>query len=512
MRLAMLTKEVSPLQTSGDLGQEISGLYYDSRQVTPGGLFFALKGVAADGHLFIAAARLAGAVAVVLEDESFAPEGMAWIKVADARHAMSVMAAAYYGRPTDSLPLIGITGTNGKTTTTYLIESILNQAGKPAAVLGTVSYRFGDKVLPASHTTPESVDMQANLRTFADMGAKGMVMEVASHALEQRRADGCRFDVGIFTNLTRDHLDYHHDMESYFSSKLRFFSELLAPDQIKPRRNAVVNIDDPYGPRVVAASVAPVISYGLAPEAMVRARNVEFSVNGISGVLETPAGAIEFRSGLLGRFNLYNILASVAAGVALEIPLSIIRDGIEKHGQVPGRVERVANDRGVTLLVDYAHTGDALENVLKTVAEIAQKRIITVFGCGGDRDRGKRPVMGEIAARFSDLAIVTSDNPRTEDPLAIIEEVRAGIIPMAIREYKAADLQAEFAQKGFTVEPSRGAAIRLAVRLAGPGDVVLLAGKGHEDYQIIGKVKHHFDDREEAAAAFRELGQGSGGR
>jgi len=504
MRLEDLARLINPSETGGALAREIEGLSCDSRQVRPGGLFFALRGVATDGHDFISAARDRGAVAVVVEDPSRVPDGMAWLKVDDARLAMSRAAAAFYGNPTDSIPVVGITGTNGKTTTTYLVESIMARAGIPAAVLGTISYRFGDLNIPAPHTTPESVDLQRTLRELVEQGARGVVMEVSSHALEQRRVDGCRFDVGIFTNLTRDHLDYHRDMESYFGSKARLFTELLASDDTKPRRAAAVNVDDPYGARLASSSAAPVLSYGLSSSSLVRPEEVVFSVNGIAGSLVTPLGTTPFRSRLLGRFNLYNILAAVAAGVALGLPLEAIRDGIEGDVRVPGRLERVENDRKVTVLVDYAHTGDALENVLRTVAEIATGRIITVFGCGGDRDRGKRPVMGEIAGRSSDLTIVTSDNPRTEDAGAIIAEILGGIRTLGLKEYGPDELSTGFEARGFTAVESRREAIRLASRVAKPGDIVLLAGKGHEDYQIIASVKHHFDDREEAANAFRQ--------
>ncbi|WP_282000563.1 UDP-N-acetylmuramoyl-L-alanyl-D-glutamate--2,6-diaminopimelate ligase [Geotalea uraniireducens] len=506
MRLEKIVQLVGPVETAGDMAQEIKGLYFDSRQVQPGGLFFALRGVAADGHDHIAAACAAGAVAVVLEDPSRAPAGMTWLRVENGRLAMSRTAAAFYGYPTDTVPTVGITGTNGKTTITYLVESIMAQAGLAAAVLGTISYRFGDRMIPAPNTTPESVELQRTLRELLDSGAGAVVMEVSSHALEQYRVDGCRFDVAVFTNLTRDHLDYHRDMESYFASKSRLFTALLGADPVKPRRHAVINIDDPYGARLAAAAAAPVITYGLTVAAQVRAESVSFSVSGIAGTMVTPAGSFAFHSQLLGRFNLYNILAAVGAGVALGLPLAAIAGGIGSGVRVPGRLERVDNDRGVTVLVDYAHTGDALENVLKTVTELATGRIITVFGCGGDRDRGKRPVMGSIGGRYSDLTVVTSDNPRTEEPVAIIAEILGGIGTLGLREYHVADLADGFDEKGYVAVADRHEAIRLAARLAKPGDILLLAGKGHEDYQIVGREKHHFDDREEAAAAFRERG------
>jgi UDP-N-acetylmuramoyl-L-alanyl-D-glutamate--2,6-diaminopimelate ligase len=427
---------------------------------------------------------------------------VAVVQVDDARAAMAAAAARFHGDPTATAPLIGITGTNGKTTTTYLLEGILNAAGVAAAVLGTISYRFGTMAVEASHTTPESTELQAALRMLADAGAKAFVLEVSSHALEQRRVDSCHFDVGIFSNLTRDHLDYHGDMESYCAAKQRLFSDLLRPDGIKPARRAAVNMDDPYGPRMAAAAACPVITFGSAAGNDVHGADIVMSVDGISGRIVTPVGEFSFRSPLLGRFNLSNILAAAAAGLALGLPLAAVKAGIEGHLPVPGRLERVENDRGVTCLVDYAHTGDALENVLTTLGELKQGRIITVFGCGGDRDNGKRPIMGGVAVRYSDFTIATSDNPRTEDPLEILRQVKAGMVTSGVREYAHGELGSGFSGTGFTIVANRREAIHLAVAIARPGDIILLAGKGHEDYQIIGSTKYHFDDREEAGAAF----------
>ncbi len=505
MHLSKLIKSISdPLRICCNAETDITGLYYDSRMMKPGGIFFALKGVAVDGHRFIDAAIKSGAAAIVLEDDSYAPPSIPFVQVGDARLAMSKMAAAFFRYPTNGIPLIGITGTNGKTTTTYLIEAILRAAGVPPAVLGTIHYRFGETLYPAPHTTPESVELQKTLREMVDIGARSVVMEVSSHALDQRRVDGCRFDVGIFTNLTRDHLDYHMNMDSYLASKKRFFTELLGADREKPKRRAVVNIDDPAGRLIAESAVCPVLTYGLGADAGVTARGVNFSTSGISGVLALPGRDLEFHSSLLGRFNLYNILAAAAAAVAMELPAEAIRAGIEGHDKVAGRLESVDNDLGITVLVDYAHTGDALENVLKTLREIALKRIITVFGCGGDRDRGKRPIMGEIAGRYSDICIITSDNPRSEEPALIIEEIKTGIVPLGLKEIDEKELNGTDIENGFITVESRREAIRLAIRVAKSGDIVLLAGKGHEDYQIIGNKRHHFDDREEAAAALRE--------
>lgn len=503
MELHELFKKSVENEIHGDGSAQISALTCDSRNVLPGTLFFALRGTSADGHHFIDKAVKAGAAAVVLEDESFAPNEIPWVRVADGRLAMGQIAATYNGEPTADLPLIGITGTNGKTTTTYIIEAIMAAAGLPAAVLGTISYRFGTTVIEASHTTPESTELQSAFRKLAEAGARSFVMEVSSHALEQKRADGCHFDVGIFTNLTRDHLDYHGNMENYLQAKQHLFRDLLRPNDLKPKRRAAVNMDDSYGTAIAECCACPVITYGIKNKCDVRPTDITSSVNGISGKLITPKGSFEFSSKLLGSFNLSNILAAATAGIGLDLPLVAIKSGIENHIIVPGRMERVENDYGVTCLVDYAHTDDALINVLTTLKEIATGRIITVFGCGGDRDNGKRPIMGRITVEMSDFAIVTSDNPRTDPPLSIMSQIKAGIIPLGVREYSL-DECINITEKGFTMQEDRRKAIRLAVQLAKPGDIILLAGKGHEDYQIIGKVKNHFDDREEATAGFAE--------
>ncbi len=501
MELSLLFKNIAGFDLHGDGSVPVTSLTCDSRKVAAGTLFFALRGATVDGHRFIPAAVRSGAAAIVLEDATAAPEGIPWIRVADGRGAMAAAAAEFYGNPTLGAPLVGITGTNGKTTTTYLIEAILGAAGLPAAVLGTISYRFGATRIEASHTTPESTELQAAFRQLATAGARAFVMEVSSHALEQKRVDGCHFDVGVFSNLTRDHLDYHKTMESYLESKQRLFSELLRPTEQKPRRSAAINMDDPYGPVIAERSACPVVTFGIDYQGDVRVKDVSSTVQGVSGTLVTPKGKIAIASRLVGRFNLANILAAAAAGIALDLPLSAIKEGIESHTTVPGRMERVDNGLGITVLVDYAHTGDALENVLTTLKELATGRIITVFGCGGDRDPGKRPIMGRIAAELSDLAVVTSDNPRTEDPQAILAQVKAGIVPLGLHEYALTDLPDGYGGKGFVMQQNRREAIRLAIRAARPGDIVLLAGKGHEDYQIIGTTKHHFDDREEAAQA-----------
>ncbi len=494
MKVSHLTRHLS-LQALGGPDPEITGLYYDSRRVQPGGLFFALRGAKADGHQFIDQAVANGAAAVIMEEARPLPSSVAGFVAANGREAMARVAAAFYGDPTAAMKTVGVTGTNGKTTTTFLIESILRTAGLHPAVVGTISYRFGSRQLPSEHTTPESVDLLATLAAFGREGADALVMEASSHALEQFRVDGVRFDVGVFTNLTPEHLDYHGTMEQYFASKRRLFSELLPA----AGGRGVINIDDPYGAQL-SGEFPSALTCGTAAGAAVRAVEARLSMAGIEARVVTPAGDFELRSGLLGDYNLHNLLCAAGAGIALGLSPQTVAAGLAAAPQVPGRLERIDNDRGALVLVDYAHTGDALEKVLQTLAGLSPARIITVFGCGGDRDRTKRPVMGEIAARFSDLAVVTSDNPRTEDPLAIIAEVEGGVrrrFPHPWTEPEAVTIPG----KGFVTVPDRRSAIQLAVRALGPGDLLLVAGKGHEDYQIIGRERIHFDDREELRRA-----------
>lgn len=507
MQLTELLHGENIVSCNGNLATEITAIACDSRKVIPGALFFALPGALADGHQYIDQAVNNGATALLVEDSSKTSNTVPWVQVPAGcgRKVMSHVASRFYGNSTDNLPLVGITGTNGKTTISYILEGILTAADIPSAVLGTISYRFGNHCIEASHTTPESIELHRQLNQLAALGAKGFVMEVSSHALEQHRVDGCRFDVAIFTNLTRDHLDYHGDMEQYKLAKMRLFSELMQPDEIKPVRHAVINLDDPAGEEFAKVAACPVISYGLHPQAMVTVQNLSLSVKGISATLVTPQGSAGFCSRLLGSYNLSNILAAAAAGHALGFTVETIVKGIENHLTVPGRLQEVPNQKQVTCLVDYAHTGDALQNVLHTLRALSTGRLITVFGCGGDRDPGKRSVMGEIAASYADLTIVTSDNPRSEDPLQIIGQIKDGIAPLGLHEYQQWEIAGGFIEKGFICLPDRHEAIRFAVSIAKPGDILLLAGKGHETYQISGREKHHFDDYEEAIKAFGEL-------
>ncbi len=495
MKLSALLITLAPLRIEGSQELDITGLHYDSRQVESGGMFFALRGAAVDGHDFIEAALAAGAVAVVLEQQRPLPPGVTAILVADARLAMARAAAAYYGDPTAEIPVIGVTGTNGKTTITYLVEAILRAAGKNPAVLGTINYRLGNQQLPSLHTTPESIDLLAMIAQFRAAGADALIMEVSSHALEQRRVDGVHFDVGVFTNLTPEHLDYHGTMANYLASKSRFFTEMLP----RSKGRAVLNLDDPQVADL-ATALPKALTCGRQAGAAVRAESVQLSLQGIAATVVTPAGTLQLQSRLLGEFNLQNLLCAVAVGSALELPLQVIAQGLADAPQVPGRLEQVENEREALMVVDYAHTPDALEKVLATLVALQPRRLLTVFGCGGDRDRTKRPVMGEIAARHSDLAVVTSDNPRTEQPLAIIEEIKAGVLRVFPREWSLAEA-ASGAGRGFVCLPDRRGAIDFAVEQLQPGDLLLVAGKGHEDYQILGRERIHFDDREELRRA-----------
>jgi UDP-N-acetylmuramoyl-L-alanyl-D-glutamate--2,6-diaminopimelate ligase len=494
MKLAKLIEAIPSARLHGSGDQDVTGLYYDSRKVEVDGAFFALRGAASDGHDFIDAAVAQGARSIFLEQGRELPPGVSAVLVENARLAMARAAARYFGDPTADVPVVGVTGTNGKTTITYLIESMLRAAGKRPAVLGTINYRFGAHQLPSLHTTPESVDLLRTLADFRREGADALVMEVSSHALDQYRVDGVGFDVGIFTNLTPEHLDYHGTMEAYFASKTRFFSDLLAGG-----RGAVFNVDDPYGRRL-AERFPAALTCGRSERAAIHPKEARLSLDGIQAVLATPVGELVVNSRLIGEFNLQNLLCAVGGGIALGLSASAIVTGLAEAPQVPGRLERVENRRRALIVVDYAHTGDALEKVLQTLVGLNPARLLTVFGCGGDRDRRKRPIMGEVAARFSHLAVITSDNPRTEEPLAIIEEIRLGAQRVHPREWSLDEARA-MSGRGFVAIPDRAAAITFAVSLLGANDLLLVAGKGHEDYQILGARRIHFDDREEVRRA-----------
>ncbi len=474
----------------------ISAVVQDSRAAGPGSLFVALRGNRVDGHRFLPQVIRQGAAAVVVEEDFPAADrgDVAVIKVADTRKALAALAVKFYGDPSRRLKLVGITGTKGKTTTSYLVKSVIEAAGRRSGLIGTIEYRVGDRVVAAPNTTPESLDIQALLNGMIEQGAGYCVMEVSSHALALGRTDGCVFEAAAFTNLAPEHLDFHATLDDYFDAKLLLFSG-LGPD-----KTAVVNVDDPRGREVVRRASGRVISYGTPVDADVRpAGPVATSIRGMRFTATTPAGDIEIESGLVGRFNVSNILAAIGLGLALGFPREAVAQGIRAMRAVPGRMEPVNEGQPFGVVVDYAHTEDSLVALLTAIRDMAPQRVITVFGCGGDRDRTKRPRMGAAALAGSDLVIVTSDNPRTEAPGAIIDEIEAGMRDSGERfTYPNPPVGRT---KPYAVIPDRAAAIDAAIGLAQPGDIVVLAGKGHETYQIVGETKQHFDDREEARKA-----------
>jgi UDP-N-acetylmuramoyl-L-alanyl-D-glutamate--2,6-diaminopimelate ligase len=464
---------------------QIRSLQYDSRKVQPGDAFVAIRGTAADGHLFIDNAVANGAIAVVVEDDAvrsdyfFLHAAVVKIVVPDSRRALARMSANMYGDPSRSLRLVGVTGTNGKTTTTHLIRAILEAEEGPAGLLGTIDYVVGAERFPATHTTPESLELNGLLARMRDAGCRSAVMEVSSHALHQKRVEGIRFAAGLFTNLTQDHLDYHGTMEEYLRSKQILFRAL------GPEAMALTNADDPQGQAIVEGTSARVRTYGTTPGAEIRARDIELSVRGTRCAIDWEGRTIGLESALIGRFNVSNLVAAFAAGVSLGYDGEGVRDAIAGVRSVRGRFEQMTSPSGWTAIIDYAHTPDALEKCLRAVHDILpvheRGRIITLFGCGGNRDRAKRPIMGRIAAQLSDEVIITSDNPRKEDPERIIEEILSGVARPA----------------SVSTEVDRRKAIVRALEKARRHDVVLIAGKGHETYQVIGETKEHLDDREE---------------
>jgi UDP-N-acetylmuramoyl-L-alanyl-D-glutamate--2,6-diaminopimelate ligase len=508
MQLKKLLEGVETRKVIGDTLKEIEGIAYHSKQVREGFLFAAIRGLELDGHQFIEEAVARGAEAVVSEEEREIPN-RTMVLVGNSRRALARISSTFYGDPSSRVRLIGITGTNGKTTTTYLLESIFKKAGCHVGVIGTISYRYGRKIAPAPNTTPESLELQRILSEMLSEGISHVILEVSSHGLDLERVFGCQFDSAVFTNLTSEHLDYHKTMQQYFESKRKFFSDYLMASP-KQGRFAVTNADDPRGEEMVRGIDLPVIRYGMSPSCDITADQATSSFEGLSCRVRTPGGVISIHSKLIGDFNLHNILAAMAVGIGMKIPLETLKAGVEGVEEVPGRFEKVGNKKGIHVVVDYAHTNDALEQVLSGLKRILERssrnnaKMITVFGCGGDRDRTKRPLMGEVAGRYSDLAILTSDNPRTENPLAIIDEVERGLRSISPNEYSTDGMKLWRSKKGYVRIPDRREAIRLAIRLAQPSDAVLIAGKGHEDYQIIGKKKFPFDDRIEAKKALEE--------
>jgi UDP-N-acetylmuramoyl-L-alanyl-D-glutamate--2,6-diaminopimelate ligase len=455
---------------------ECTGVAYDSRRVTPGMVFVAVPGLKADGLQFVPQAIAAGAAAIVTEQPA---QGVAvpWVVVTSARLALALLAAEFFEHPSRAMRVVGITGTNGKTTTSYLTAAILEAAGLRCGLMGTVTYRIGARAIDATRTTPEAPELQSFMRRMVTEGCTTCVMEVSSHALSLQRVDGIQFAARVFTNLTRDHLDFHSNMEEYFAAKRRLFE--MAPADAP----AIINADDPRGQALIDISRRP-ITYGISKPADVTPGPLSFSLEGLRFDVRRPQGVVRVRSRLVGRPNVYNILAAVAAASSLDIPIEAMEKGIRQLPGVPGRFELVSTgDDDVTVIVDYAHTDDALRNLLETARPLAARRLITVFGAGGDRDRTKRPLMGMVAARLSDVVIITSDNPRDEDPKRIIEEVKRG-----------ADAETRQSSAEILTIVDRHDAILRAISVAAKGDVVLIAGKGHEKYQEIAGRTQPFDD------------------
>jgi len=472
-------------------GLMITGIQYDSRKVQLGNLFVAIKGFQSDGHQYIRQALENGAIAIMISDEAYCSNEYPWVLVQDGRLALAQISNAFYGHPSEKLKLIGVTGTNGKTTTTNLICEIIHAHGAQTGLIGTIHNRIGDQILEGSRTTPESLELQQMFAQMVEQGIRYAVMEVSSHALELQRVACCDFDIAVFTNLTQDHLDYHKTMENYCAAKTILFKMLGAQgEQAGLQKTAIINLDDPWANHFMVASNVPVVTYSLHKDASWKAEQVQV---GAAGVRYTVDGH-PVQLHMTGNFNVYNSLAALAVGEALGFPITSVIAALEQVKGIAGRFQLVQGAADFSVIVDYAHTPDGLENVISTAQAFAKGRVITVFGCGGDRDRTKRPKMGAIAAELSDYCVVTSDNPRTEDPGQILQDILPGV-------------QAHMAEEQYHVEVDRRKAIHYAVQMAQPGDVVLLAGKGHENYQDVNGVKHHFDDYEEAQQAIAAKSQ-----
>jgi UDP-N-acetylmuramoyl-L-alanyl-D-glutamate--2,6-diaminopimelate ligase len=470
----------------GNPGQEITGIAYDSRQVEEGNVFVCIPGFKTDGHNYAADAAKRGARSLLVEREVEGCAGCTIVQVKDTRWILPLLASRFYGRPSQNLRVVGVTGTNGKTTTTHLIAAILQEAGYAVGLVGTLNASFRGYQEKLANTTPESLDLERFMRRVSDEGGRYVVMEVSSHALDLGRVSEIDFSAAVFTNLSQDHLDFHRNLDDYREAKLKLFRSL----PVDSGRFAVINADDPQARSFIDAAPGDSVTYGINNPAAVRAVNIQITSRGSSFEVLYPEGSMSLRIRLAGLFNVYNALAAIAFALREGIPVRVITGALEKVQGVAGRFETIDEGQEFSVVVDYAHTPDGLENILKTARQITEGRIITVFGAGGDRDRTKRPLMGKIAAENSDFSIVTSDNPRNEEPLAIIEDIVAGL--------------KEIEDAHYAVVPDRREAIRHAVYLAHPGDMVVIAGKGHEDYQIIKGKVYPFDDRLVAREYIRE--------
>jgi UDP-N-acetylmuramoyl-L-alanyl-D-glutamate--2,6-diaminopimelate ligase len=476
MKLKDLFQDMPGVHHNGNGSADILGLAYSSKQVRPGFLFAAIRGEKRDGFEFIEEALQSGAAAVLSDRPR--PQGLKcpWVQAPDVREALALAAASFYGQPSMKMKVVGITGTKGKTTLTYLLESIFLKAGYQPGVIGTINYRWPNMAQQARRTTPEAPDLQRMMSEMLAQGVTHCLVEASSHALDLKRVWGVHFDIAVFTNLSAEHLDYHASMEDYFEAKKRLFF-LNAK-----KRTAVVNLDDPWGKRLISELPLTTVSFGVEPAAIVRAEQYRFAETGIKAEVDYPGGQISICSALMGKHNLYNILAAVATGLALNIAPATIREGISALKSIPGRLQKIESALGFQVFVDYAHTDQAMRSLLEAIRELKPRRILLVFGAGGDRDKSKRPRMGEVAASLADLSFITSDNPRSEDPLAVIADIEKGFIGKGSKSYR--------------IVPDRREAISQALAEARKGDYVLVAGKGHEDYQIFKDRTIHFDDAE----------------
>lgn len=480
MLLSELLDTLDEKKVVGFRDLDIPGLAYDSRQLEPREAFFCIKGLVTDGHLYTADAVRRGAAVLFVEKEleQEVDGEVVLVKVPDTRHAMALCSARFFGDPSSELKVVGVTGTNGKTTTTYLVESVCREAGLKTGIIGTVETHIGAVIEPVTRTTPESLDLQRLLRRMVDDGVEVVAMEVSSHALELKRVNGCRFEVVLFTNLSQDHLDFHISIEEYFGAKRRLFTE----DEFGVGRSALINIDDPFGRRLSEETVLATRSFGLDREADIRGKGVQVSSRGNRFTLQYDRESISLRTALQGRFNVYNCLAAAGAAVDLGLDADSIARGLENLKGVPGRFENIDCGQDFTVIVDYAHTPDGIRSLLEACREVTSGRVIIVIGCGGDRDRSKRPLMGEVGTAMSDLCVITSDNPRSEKPESIIEMILEGV-------------RDRFPSERYSVEVDRRIAIYSAISEARPGDLVVVAGKGHEVGQIFADKVIPFDDR-----------------
>ncbi|MCD5390618.1 UDP-N-acetylmuramoyl-L-alanyl-D-glutamate--2,6-diaminopimelate ligase [candidate division NPL-UPA2 bacterium] len=490
MKLKELLKGLEVISVQGNKEQKISAVAYDSKKVEKGSLFACLRGYRLDGHTFISEAIERGATALLTEGGRMDRRDIAYVVVPDTRLALARISDNFYEHPSGRIKVIGVTGTNGKTTTTYLTESILKAAGYRVGLVGTINYRWGERILPAGNTTPQSVDLQRMLSEMVKAKCNYAVLEVSSHSLDQHRVDFIEFDVAVFTNLSLDHLDYHHSLSHYLKAKTKLFRQLREEGVKKEGKISLINIDDRYRRHLLKVAPDKVLTYGIRRRADIRASQISSSLPGLSFQADTPAGSFPVKMKLMGTSNVYNALAAIGVGISQGIKLDSIKEGLETAPGIPGRFELIDCGQDFTVMVDYAHTPSALEGLLRMAKGMARGKIITVFGCGGDRDRSKRPLMGKLSSRYSHLSILTSDNPRSEEPGKIISEIRRGF-GRTVKQYWP-----KVGRGNYLVVEDRFQAIKEALARARKDDVVIIAGKGHESYQVLKDTVVAFDDRE----------------